>query len=141
MSLINELSKTVVQGQKVVSPNKFYHTVQLSTMTYNRATTEGNSFQLPLSVPIPKGAFILNAMFNIFVTPVGATLFFGEIGDPVAWDITSPIPIGVPWNQGTVPYEFIVGSKVEGDAITTANVQFNTEPSAGYFTLTFYFVV
>lgn len=140
MSLQTELSKTVVQGQKVVSPDKFYHTLQLSTATYNFLTDGGNGpFELPLSVPIPKGAFVLNVMFNIFETPVGPSSIYIEAGDPWFWNITSPNPNGIPWNQGNNPFEFTVGSRVEALA-TFVKLVFNIPASAGHFSVTFYFV-
>lgn len=143
MSLLQELVDTVVEGQEVIAPGLYESvTVQLSTVTYNFEQLGGNGpFLLPLSVPLPKGAIVLNAMFNIFVTPVGPDSVFMELGNPVLWNITSPNPIGVPWNQGTVPYQFGVNSKVLGEPIETASLVFNNVASAGHFSVTFYYVL
>lgn len=142
MSVLNEVNDTVLQCQKIVSPNDLYPTLKLATATYDHAVLGDNAgpFQIPFSVSIPEGAFVLNVMFNILTVPVGPTLFYAELGAPsVWWNISSPIPIGVPWNQGNVPYEFSINTKTTS-ASDSILMQFSGTPTSGKFTLTFYFV-
>lgn len=77
MSLLNEIDKIVVECQKVVSPNNsFFPTLKLATAAYDYDELGGTGpFNLPLTVPIPKGSFITGIMFDIHTIPTPDTNF------------------------------------------------------------------
>ena len=146
MSLLTEIKRTVLQGQQlqVVGPNQdqVYPVLQNARATFKYDTVSGpGPYHIPFDTPIPKGAYTFGYMFNILETPVGPTQIYIEVGSPWFFNLASPNPIGVPWNQGTNTYEFAVAALATSDA-ESMYLQFDAPApaTAGHFSLNVSFI-
>jgi hypothetical protein len=114
-------------------------TLQLATATYNFDVQGGTGpFELPLTIPIPKGSIVLSIMINILVLPdtPGGVGFY--LGDPWYWNFFTNNPFSIPWSQGAVPSEVSVSNRATVDT-PTMRLEIPTLTS-GHWTMTFYFV-